>query len=223
MDDRVATSRAFTIKLATPHTAEVITDAACSNAWILWNPGHVSRTEMNGSTPVYGDIYERSPQLNSPVLIGGPTISPTRTGSQEIVSPHGTTDSVEVGNTQIFNTSINGHLAEDGNSTPVFGNLIRRELSHNSSINIYSRCRVNFTSNAVRTEASDFIHLGLPAINTLDELRSFGTPATRFRRPTDGSNWSAPGQVFGELTRAIMSRTRSEKNYSSKTDFETRR
>ena len=35
----------------------------------------------------------------------------------------------------------------------------------------------------------------------------------------DGSNWSAPGNVFGEATAVVMSGKSSEQNYSSKTDF----
>ena len=36
-------------------------------------------------------------------------------------------------------------------------------------------------------------------------------------------NWSEPGHVFGQVTVVGMSGTRSEQNYSYKTDFETRR
>ena len=46
---------------------------------------------------------------------------------------------------------------------------------------------------------------------------------TRAGRPMDGSRWSAPSHVFGEVTAAGMSGTRSKQNYSYKTDFETRR
>ena len=67
------------------------------------------------------------------------------------------------------------------------------------------------------------MHLGLPAVNASYELRSFGTPATIFGRPIDGSNWSAPGHIFEEVTADRMSRTRIEQNYSYKTDFENRR
>ena len=91
-------------------------------------------------------------------------------GSQEIVSIHGYTCSVEVADTQTFDTSINGNLAKNGDSTPIFSTVIGQELSHESSADIYSRCRVDFTSNAVRTKAPGFMHLRLPAINALDEL-----------------------------------------------------
>ena len=87
IDDRVATSRALTIKLVTPRTKEVITYLVRSNARTLWTPGHVSRTGRDSSTPGNCNIYVRSPRVNSPVLIGGTNVSPTRTGIQDIVSP----------------------------------------------------------------------------------------------------------------------------------------
>ena len=52
-------------------------------------------------------------------FIGGTTIFPTRTGSQDIVSPHGPIDSVEVRNTKIFSTSVNGNLAKYGDYKPI--------------------------------------------------------------------------------------------------------
>ena len=75
-------------------------------------------------------------------------------------------------------------------------------------------------SNAVGTKIPDFMNLGILAINTLEELSSFCTPDTRVGRPMDVPNWSASGHVFGEVTAVGMSGTRSEQNYSYKTDFE---
>ena len=72
---------------------------------------------------------------------------------------------MKVGDTQIFNTSININLAEDGDYAPILSKEIGRELSHDSSADIYLRCRVDFTSNAVITEAPDFMHLVLLAVN----------------------------------------------------------
>ena len=74
-------------------------------------------------------------------------------------------------------------------------------------------------SNAVVTEAPNFVNVGLPEINALDEFNTFGTPATRVKIPMDGSHWYEPDHVFGEATAVGMSGTRSEQNYSYKTDF----
>ena len=169
-----------------PKTNPVITDASCSSTHILRNPcGHVSRTGRYINTRWDGNISEPG---KGPVMIGGTTAFPTRTIIQDIVNPHGSTGSVEVGDTKIFDTSIDGNLVKNGDSTPIFSNLIDQELSHNSRTDIYLLCRVDFTSNDFVTKAPDFMHLGLPSVNTSDALRSFGTPATIFGRPTDESN-----------------------------------
>ena len=62
--------------------------------------------------------------------------------------------------------------------------------------------------------------LGLPAINTPNELGVLHTNATSIKRPTNGSRWSVPYHVFGEATAVGMSATRSDQDYSYKTDFE---
>ena len=121
---------------------------------------------------------------------------------------------MEVRDTQIFKTFIDGNLAKNGDSTPIFSKVTGREMFHDSSANISLRCRVDFTSNTFRKESPDLKNLGILAVNASDELRSFGTPATIFGRLTDGFNWSAWGNVFGEVTEVGMSGTRSEQNYS---------
>ena len=137
------------------------------------------------------------------VLIGVTTVSPNYgiMEIQEILSIHGSTGSMEIRDTQNFDTSINGNLAENGDSTPIFRKVIVQELFQDSSAGIYLCCRVDLASNAVGTEAPDFMYLGILAINASDELRSFGTPATRVGRPMDGSNWYAPVHVLERLQR----------------------
>ena len=65
------------------------------------------------------------------------------------------------------------------------------------------------------------MNLGRSPVHTSDELGSFSIPTTIIVRTTNASNWIPPKHILGEGTAAIMSRTRSEQNYSSKTDFET--
>ena len=159
----------------------------------------------------------------SPVLIGGGTIiSPTRTGRQGIGGPKGHTSPVELRNAQLFHTSINRYFSENWYPAPAFSKGIGQELYHNSSADIYSRCRVNFMHDAVGTNSPNFMNLWLLAVHTSNELGSFSTPATRVKRPVDGSNYRAPGHVFGETTAVGVSGTRSELNHSSITYFETR-
>ena len=77
--------------------------------------------------------------------------------------------------------------------------------------------------NAVGTKIPNFVDLGIPAVHTSDKLMSFSIPDTRVGSSTDGSKWSVPGRVFGKATSVEERGTRLEKNYSSKTNFETRR
>ena len=178
-------------KIQTPTSKVIVTDVAYSGARVFRNPRDVIQTGRDGTTPQNGNTSIRSPRLNYSVLVGGgTTASPTIMGIQDIISPKGPTSYVEVRNALIFNTSVNGNLDKNGNHTSISSKVIVQELSNYSSTNVYSHCRVKFTSNAVGTEAPDFVHLGLPAVNVGNELRSFVTPTTRVGRPMDGSNWS---------------------------------
>ena len=122
-------------------------------------------------------------------------------------------------NTQKFDASVDGNLANDKDSMSVFSKVIGSELFDSLSANIYLRCQMDFTSNAVRTEAPNFVDLGLLAVNASDEFNTFGTPATRVIRPTDVPHWYLPDHVIGEATAVGMSGTRSEPEYSYKTDY----
>ena len=76
---------------------------------------------------------------------------------------------------------------------------------------------------AIVTKVPKFINLGILAVHTTDKLRSISIPTTIIVSLTNGYNWIPPGNIIGEITAARISKTRSEQNYSSKTDFETRR
>ena len=194
----------------TPTSKVILTDAARSGARVLQTPGDVSQTGRDVTMPGYGKNSIRSPMFNSTVLVGGgTTISPTRTGIQEIGNTKCSTGSVEVRNAQMFHTSTNGNLTEYGDPTPTFIKVIGQELSHNSITKIYSRCWVNFTRNAVGTEIPDFMNLGLLAVHASDKIGSFGTSATRVGRPTNIYNWIAPGHFFGKATAVGMSGMRT--------------
>ena len=56
--------------------------------------------------------------------------------------------------------------------------LISRELSHSSISNLYLRCRMDFASNAIGTEAPHFVDLRLLAVNASDEIKILVTPTT---------------------------------------------
>ena len=202
----------------------VVTDVTRSVTHIFRYPVVVNRKDKYGKIPRFGKSSRRFLRLTSPVLIGcGTTVSPTRICSKEISSTSVPIIPVKVKNAQPFHTSINGHSSKNRDPTPTFSKVIRRKLSNKSSANIYSCCWVNFTRDAVLTKIPKSTNLGISAVHTLNELGSFSIPDTIIERPTDGSNQLSPENIIGEATASRMSRTRSEKNHSFKTDFETRR
>ena len=125
----------------------------------------------------------------------------------------------EFSNVQKLDTVVDGKLPDNQDYASVFIKVVGRELSHGSSNGLYLRCRMNFLSNVVQTEAPQFVDLGVPAINTLNESSVLGTPATRIRMQTDGYHWTAPDHIFGEATVVGMSAARSDMDYSYKTDL----
>ena len=184
--DRVKTCGGTTNALIMPTTKEVITDVARSSAHVLRTPGHVSRTGRDGTKPRNGYVVVRSPRDNGPVMIGATTVYPDCgiMGSLDILDKHGYTGSVEIRDTQKFDTLIDGELAEDGDSNTIFSKLIGQELSHGSRADIYSLFRMDFMSNVVKTEVPNFVNLGLTAVTASDEFSTFCNPADRVRSPT---------------------------------------
>ena len=86
----------------------IVADAGRSVAHVFQDSGAVNRKDMDRTIPQDGNTSRIPPILNSPVMIGGGTsVSPTRTGSQEISSPSGTIGPVEVRKAQPFHTFIN--------------------------------------------------------------------------------------------------------------------
>ena len=82
---------------------------------------------------------------------------------------------------------------------------------------------MNLARDAVLTEISNFVNMGISSVHTSDELGSVFIPTTGIRRPTDGFKWLLPSHCIGEVTADIVSSTGSEQNYNAKTDFENRR
>ena len=144
-------------------------------------------------------------------------------GSQEIGSPSGSIGPQEVRDVQPLDTPINVIYTKHREPAQNFSKVISRKLSDKSSADVYLRCRTNLTRDDVFTESPNFMNLGLSSVHTSDELGSVLFPNARIGRPVDRSNWIPPGHLIGEVTTDIVSRTRSEQNYISKNDFETRR
>ena len=144
-------------------------------------------------------------------------------GSLGVLNKQQSTSSLVSRNTRKFNASVDDILPNAKDSTSIFSKVLGQELSGSLSNNIYLRCWMDFTSNVIGTKAPNIVNLGLSDVNLFVEFNAFGTPDTRVRRPTDVSHWSTPGHVFLEATLVRMSGTRSELNYSYKTNFGIRR
>ena len=82
---------------------------------------------------------------------------------------------------------------------------------------------MNLTCDAIITESPNFMNMELSYVHTLYEIGSVFIPTTVIRRPTDVSNWLPLVHRIVGITADRVSGTRSEQNYNSKSDFETRR
>ena len=222
--DGVAASRGTTYERQTIFSNVIITDAARSSAHVYRNPAVGNRKDTDMTIQRVRNASISPPRLTSRVIVdGGTSVSPTRTGTQEISSTSRPIGPVEVRNAQPFHTFINGNYTKNGDLTPTFSKIISCKVYDKSSADVYLRCRLNFTRDTVITKIPNFMNLELSSVHTSDELGSFVVLATRIGGPTNVSNWLPPGHIIGEVTVNRMSRMRSDQNYSSKTDFETRR
>ena len=194
-------------------------DAARSSARVNQTPRRVIRTGRDGSTPGNTCIDVSSPRDNSPVMIGGTTVSPScrLIGSLQVGNKWQSATPDKIRNTQKFDTFVDRKLPDDQDYASIFSKVTVRELSHGSIADLYLRLRMDFASNFVQTKAPHFVDLGLLDVNTLNEFGIQGTPAIKIRSPTDVSHWFAPDHVFGKATAVVMSAARSDQDYIYKT------
>ena len=135
------------------------------------------------------DIYVKYPHTNSPVMIGGINVLPSNgnSGSLQVLNKWKSTSAEKIVDTLKLDTYVDRKLSDGRDSASIFSKVIGRELSHGSSADLCSLCWMDFASNVVQTKVPQFMDCLLLAINTLDEFGIQGTPATRIRRPMDGS------------------------------------
>ena len=102
IDDRISTCGGTAHALATPTTKEVITDTTHSSARVSRTPWHISRIGRDSTTPGDFEISLRYLQANSPVLIGGITLSPSIGHSRclQVFNKRKPTISENIGDTQ---------------------------------------------------------------------------------------------------------------------------
>ena len=115
---------------------------------------------------------------------------------------------------------VDKNLLNDLDSESIFGEVIVHKISNGSSQYLYTRCRMNLTSDIIQTHIPQFMDLVFSAINTLDEISGISNPDTRIRRPADGAHWSILNHVFSESTVVGVSDAKSYNDYNCKTEYE---
>ena len=173
-----------------PATKEVIADAASGSAWVNKTPRQVRRSEVDGSTPGYIGHAVSVEHALSPflILIFGPLPPYGLNMILQVANKWQSTSPALVGNIQKLDVVIYGKLHGDLDCASIFSKVIGHKLSNGSRNDLYLRCRMNFVDDVIQTQIPQFMDLGIPTINKLDESSVLGAPATRILRPTDGSH-----------------------------------
>ena len=203
---------------------EIVTDTTYSAAHDFRTPADVSQHVTDRSTPWEGNTPKSSTRLTSSVwIVSSNTGSPTRTGSQDIISPRGSIGPQEVRDSQPLDTSIDGIYSNHRDPAPRWSKFICQKFTNKLSADVNSCCWMNLTHDAVLTKSPNFVNLGLSSVHTFDEIGSVCIPTSRIGTPEDGFNWILPGHCIGEVTSDRVRRKGSDQNYNAKTDFETRK
>ena len=180
IDNRTATIGGASETLSMSATKEFVSEALSGVACINRTPRQVSWTRVDVSNPGNTGHAIRSKPAPSPILIGSPTISPDCGigGILQVGKKRQSTSPDKVSNAQKLDTVVDGKLSNDRGSATIVIKVIGRKLSRSSRNDLYSRCRMKFSSNIVQTEAPQFVDLGLLAINTFNESDVLGTTDT---------------------------------------------
>ena len=102
--------------------------------------------------------------------------------------------------------------------TKVFGD----ELYNSSSKDLYMSCRANLMTESINIMAPLFVNHGLSSVEALNKSARIWIPATKTRRMTDVTHWSAADHILGQGS-AVWDAVGNKSDYSKenyKTDFE---
>ena len=72
----------------------------------------------------------------------------------------------------------------------------------------------------VQILTSQFVDLGISAIDAMNKVSGISTPATIIQRPTYGAHFIAPNHIFGGTTAVVVSKAKSYYGYNYKTVFQ---
>ena len=192
---------------------DIVTYAARSGMHVLRNPKDASRHGTDGITQWNGKTAIGSTRLTSPVQICGSTTgSPSRTGIQDIINPRGTIGLQWVRDAQPLDTFINVIYSKHRDPATTWSKVNGHKFTDEYSTNVNLCCQMNFRSDAVLSESTNFVSLGLASVHTSDELRSVFIPTIIIEAPTDVPNWLPTSLIIGEVKVDRVIRTGSEKD-----------
>ena len=116
---------------------DIVTDAAHSAAHIFTYPTALNWIDTYGTIPRDGNAFGMPPIFTTPVRIGdGPSVSPTRMGSQDIGSPRGSIGPQEFRDAQPLDTSINGIYSKHRDPASTWIKVIGRKFTDGYSADI---------------------------------------------------------------------------------------
>ena len=123
---------------------EIVTDAARSATRFFRTPADVICHGMDGTTSWDGNTDIGSTRLASSVMIyGSNTGSPSKTGSQDIISPRGYIGPQWRRYAQPLGASINVIYSKYRDPAPTWSKVIGRKFTDKSRTNVNSRCQMN--------------------------------------------------------------------------------
>ena len=144
------------------------------------------------------------PSATTPVRIGTrPSVPPIIIRGQEIEIPRRSIIPQKVRNADPLDASINRIYSKHRDPTPDWSKVISRKFTNESSADVYVHGRMNFASDTVLSESPNFMDLGLPSVDTMDELGSVLAPTNRIGLETHVSNWFLRSHSISE---AILDR-----------------
>ena len=157
-------------------------------------------TSRDDTTPL-DIISNKNSILNSkdPSCIGN-SVSPMRTGNQDIFSPNYPSVAKRGRNAEPCDATINEFQAVNGHSTSYFRGEIDLDAVSRVITDVNERERMNFVSISVLGKTPKFVDLGLSPAHTTDKLKSVIGPATRSGGLTYNSDWIASCHFIAEVT-----------------------
>ena len=159
-------------------TKEVGTDTASGGVWNHRTSRQVSSTGVTRSTPVSIGNSIGIAENYSLVLIGIIETAPhcDLNLSQEVGNKWQSTSPGLVRKSKKLDAVVDRKLPNNPDSASIFSKVIGDKLSDGSSRDLYTRCRMNLTSDPIQTKTPQFINLGISTIDALDKGSGISTP-----------------------------------------------